>query len=77
MVTCAATPTMAKSPTLRSNLVRSAAASGWGRDTDFCQDLIRTQRGGEEIGKELGDWIVRSPLRPVANLSSEGEEGAG
>ena len=36
--------------------VRSAAASGWGRDTDFCQDFIRTQRSGEEIGKELSGW---------------------
>src|SRR4029450_10768616 len=56
--------------------VRSATASGGSRDTDLCQNFIRTERGGEEIGKELGDWNGALALEASSHdLSFQGEEG--
>jgi hypothetical protein len=56
--------------------IRTAAASGRRRDTDFGQDFISMQRGGEEVGKKLGDWYRAFAIEASRhNLSPQGEEG--
>ena len=54
----------------------SSAAGCWGRDTDGCENFLRTQRRGEEIGEELGNWNNTLAIETDGHdLSPQGEHG--